>query len=421
VPRIGARSEVYLDGVRGTGDMRSSPSDSTGRLFVTVSAIVLLEALFYSVLAPLLPYYVHHLHISTSSAGLLTASYGIGALVSAIPAGLMVARVGARPTTFIGMLLLGATCAFFGLAESIVSLDVARFIQGASSSLIWAGGLAWLVVANPSERRGEVVGGVLGIAIGGTVLGPVIGSVAELTAPRATFSALAVVIIAVALSVLRRPGPPVSAPLRLGEIVHATLADPRMPAGMWFTAVSGTLFGVLAVLGPLRLSALGGGTLLVAGTFVIGSVMEGLAAPLMGRASDRRGPLSVIRVTLVVSALVALLLPVPDTAWLLATTIVLAILSFGAVWAPASSLLSLGAEAQGLDQGIAYAMWNFAWAAAQIVGGAGGAAVAAATSDAVPYVTVSVVCFSTAALLAILRPIAARRRLSGALAGRGQD
>ncbi len=174
-----------------------------------------------------------------------------------------------------------------------------------------------------------------------------------------------------------------------------------MPAGMWFTAISGALFGVLSVLGPLRLSALGAGTLLVGGTFFVGAIAEGLASPFIGRVSDRRGPLFVIRFTFAASALVALLLPVPHTAWLLALAIMLAILSFGTAWVPASALLSSGADAQGLDQGIAYAMWNFAWAAGQIVGAAAGSRLAAATSDAVPYILVSGVCFATTLLLAL--------------------
>ena len=40
------------------------------RLFLLVGALVLTEVMFYAVLAPLLPYYAHHLNLSKPEAGL---------------------------------------------------------------------------------------------------------------------------------------------------------------------------------------------------------------------------------------------------------------------------------------------------------------------------------------------------------------
>jgi MFS family permease len=80
--------------------------DPARKLFIAISSLGLVEALFYSVLAPLLPYYARHLHASTSQAGFLTASYAIGAVATAIPAGLIATRVGARRTTVGGTLML---------------------------------------------------------------------------------------------------------------------------------------------------------------------------------------------------------------------------------------------------------------------------------------------------------------------------
>jgi len=58
--------------------------------------------------------------------------------------------------------------------------------------------------------------------------------------------------------------------------------------------------------------------------------------------------------------------------------------ALGAVWAPAMALLSDAAEAQALDQGLAAALMNIAWAAGQVVGAGAGGAVANAAGDAVP-------------------------------------
>jgi MFS family permease len=365
------------------------------RLFILVTSLVLVETMFYSVLAPLLPHYVHDLHMSKGAAGLLTASYPIGALISAIPAGFVVARVGARRSAIAGMFLLVITCVAFGFADSPVSLDGARIIQGVAASLIWTGGLAWLVAAHPTDRRGELVGAVLGVAIGGTMLGPVVGSIASLTTTKLTFSVLAGVILVLGLTAIPSQEPELGVANRLGELAHAIRNDRRMLAGIWFTALSSALFGVLSVLGPLRLSALGAGTVGIGATFLVSAGIEASASPVIGRASDRRGPWTVIRLTLGASSLTALLLPVPDTALLFAPAVIIAALSFGGAWVPASALLSAGADERGLDQGIAFALWNMAWAAGQTAGAALGARVAEATSDAVPYVALSALCLAT--------------------------
>ena len=72
-----------------------------------------------------------------------------------------------------GLLLLGLASLVFGFAQHVVLLDAARFVQGVAGALAWAGALTWLILATPEERRGSVIGDVLGIAIAGALLGPV--------------------------------------------------------------------------------------------------------------------------------------------------------------------------------------------------------------------------------------------------------
>ena len=71
----------------------------------------------------------------------------------------------------------------------------------------------------------------------------------------------------------------------------------------------------------------------------------------------------------------------------------------GFFWAPAFSLLSNEAEATGLDYAFAFTLINLAWAPSQIAGAAGGAFLAQLTSDAVPYLTLAVLCTLTLAAL----------------------
>ena len=109
--------------------------------------------------------------------------------------------------------------------------------------------------------------------------------------------------------------------------------------------------------------------------------------------------MSIVRAALGSASLAALLLTLPQSVWLFAPAVLVAALCFGAVWVPASSLLSSGAEARGIDLAIPFALWNMAWAAGQTVGAALGARVAEATSDAVPYLILSGVCLATVAVI----------------------
>ena len=356
------------------------------------SALALSEVMFYSALAPLLPYYAHRLHLSKATAGLLVASYAIGALTAALPIGLVVARVGPKRATVGAALALAATSVAFGYARGSVALDAARFAQGVAGTGIWIGSLSWLAGVVPPGRRGEAVGGVLGIAIAGAMLGPVIGSLAELAGPRLVFAVVAAVIGLLGLLAAATPGAHQPTGRLELRVLRSAMKDRRLRAGFCFTAIPAALFGVLGVLAPLRLSAGGASSLAIGAVFLSAAALEGGASPIFGRLSDRRGPWLAIRVGLCASACLALVLPLASVVWLLGVTTALAGLAFGVCWVPASALLSSAAESHGVDQGFAYALWNLAWALGVTLGSAAGAPLAQATSDNVPYWLLALVC-----------------------------
>jgi predicted MFS family arabinose efflux permease len=120
---------------------------------------------------------------------------------------------------------------------------------------------------------------------------------------------------------------------------------------------------------------------------------------LLGRFSDRFGPLAPIRVALVATIVVACALPWPKERFLLAAVIVCAGLAFGAFYTPGMTLLTHAAEERGLDYGYAFALVNLAWAPGQTAGSALGGAVAERTTDAVPYLTLAGLALLTLAAL----------------------
>src|SRR5204863_4237916 len=99
-----------------------------------------------------------------------------------------------------------------------------------------------------------------------------------------------------------------------------------------------------------------------------------------------------------------LVLPLPRSAWLLAAVVVGASAVGGMLLTPASALLSAGAEDAGLPQGLVFGLFNLAWAVGQVLGSAGGARLADASIDAVPYLVVAGLTVVTLLGLTTARP-----------------
>src|ERR1043166_4932662 len=68
------------------------PSVFVRRLLFLTSAVVFFDTLFFAALTPLLPHYVHQLHMGKAGAGVLAAAYPAGALVGAPPPRLAAGR-----------------------------------------------------------------------------------------------------------------------------------------------------------------------------------------------------------------------------------------------------------------------------------------------------------------------------------------
>src|SRR6266700_653541 len=194
------------------------------RLLVLVGAIVLVDTMFFTALTPLLPHYVHKLDLGKGGAGLLQAMYPAGALLAAIPGGMGAARFGVKPTVLTGLSLLALTTTAFGLAGSVWTLDLARFVQGVSSAFSWTGALAWLVAAAPPGRRGQLIGSAFGAAIVGALFGPVLGAIASYTGAGWTFGGVAVLALALAAAAATTPAAAPSEPQPLSELFRALTA-----------------------------------------------------------------------------------------------------------------------------------------------------------------------------------------------------
>jgi MFS family permease len=360
------------------------------RLLVFVSVVVAVDTTFFTALTPLLPHFADKYELSKAGAGVFISTYAAGTLIGAVPAGLATIRFGPKPTVLSGLVVMTAASVGFALAGDIWILAGSRFFQGIGSSFTWAGSLAWLI-ASTRERRGELIGTAMGAAVFGALLGPALGALASATGTRATFLGVAVVGAILVAWAATAPGvEPERQPFQA-----EALRDRSLLSGLWLILLPALLFGVLDVLVPLQLHAGGWSALAIGGLFVAAAASETALNPLLGRLTDRHGPLRPLRGALLGSVAVSVAFAWATEPVLVAPLVLVASIAYGGFYTPGLALISGGAEHAGLAQGLAFGLTNICWAVGALVGPAAGGGLAHAGGDSVPYLCLAGLCLVT--------------------------
>jgi MFS family permease len=361
------------------------------RLVLLLSAIVAVDTMFYTALAPLLPHFATRYGLGKGGAGALAAMYAAGVLGASVPGGMAASRLGPRRAALLGIALTALASLGFGLADDKWTLSAARLAQGIGSAFSWAGALAWLVAAAPANRRGTLIGTTMGAAVFGALLGPVLGAVATVAGVRPTFIGVSIVGLALWTWVARSPGVPAQ-PQRLSALRRA---DVRLLGALWLLVLPAFLFGVLDVLAPLHLHAHGWGGVAIGAVFLAAAALETALNPLLGRFTDRHGRTVPIRLALLGSIAVSLALAGASAPLLVAGLLLVASIVYGAFFTPAMALVSDTAERNGIAHGLVFGVMNGAWAVGNVIGPAAGGALAGSAGDALSYVLLAGICLAT--------------------------
>ena len=361
------------------------------RLLFLACAVVFLDVTFFSILTPLLPSYQSDHDLTDGAAGILAGSFAAGALVFAIPAGWLVARIGSRKTVVIGLVAIGICSPAFGFAENIVLLDLLRFLQGGAGALMWAGAISWVVVASPVDRRGEMLGIVIAAAVAGELLGAPLGAIAHEVGTEIVFST---VLVASAILITLAIGIPGTTDVESQPLSEAwqRLRKSDAPAGVLMLAGPSVAFGLAVVVGPLHMDDLGASPFLIAAAFAAGAVIEIIIGPVIGRLSDRVGRTLPYLIGVGTMVLAVIGLGVFGLLSLMFAAVMMLAFGAGMAFTPASTLITDHAAAAGDNQGYASGAANVAWGGGQVLGAAGGGILAGAAGYLLP-------CLITAVLL----------------------
>jgi predicted MFS family arabinose efflux permease len=367
------------------------------RLPIFAAALVLIDSMLFAALTPLLPHLLREFGISKTAAGFLVAAYAGGALAGGILGGFAATHAGPRRAVLFGLALMGFSSLGFAFAHTFATLISARLVQGLASGFIWSGAFAWLLAVAPRERRGEMLGTAMGSAAFGAMCGPAVGAVAAITGRGPVFSIFAGASLVLAGWAFRFDPAPGEQPSN-AAISHA-LRNRTFLLGLALMGLGALLLSVLGLLGPLRLARAGWGAPAIGGIWLGSAALGSVQAPLVGRLSDRRGPLPVTRVALALGAMMAIGLATGARPLAYVPLIVLAARSWAVMLTTGYVVLAEGAEQTGLPQGIAYGLVNAAWALGAVAGPAASGALAASTGDWLLFLIAAGLCSAT--LLAI--------------------
>jgi len=160
---------------------------SMNRFFVlfVCCLVIFTDMVGYSIIAPSIPLFAKLFGASDAVISYAFAAYPIAFLLTIIPFGFVVDRIGKNHLVVgIGMFSLAAACLVLILSESVLTFSLARAFQGIGSAASW-------VAAQPlaaqqidtTKKKGLEIGSIT-VAMGlGMILGPLIGSIGGLRTP----------------------------------------------------------------------------------------------------------------------------------------------------------------------------------------------------------------------------------------------
>jgi MFS family permease len=304
---------------------------------------------------PLLPDIGRDLSLTTGEIGLLTTTFGLGRLVTDLPAGRLSGAVSPSAALAAAGAGLAASCALLAVSQSLAEALVASALIGCASALTNTTGMYAFATATRAERRGASLALYTGALMSGQMAGPALGgAIGSLGGWRPALwvaAAIGVVVATACLVWRRRTVAGTEAPSPAARAAAAAIAaDPEgggpPPARAELIALAAAPFATFFALAGLTqtlIPIIGDGELGLAPSQIGLAIALGAAARFAtawgaGVGSDRLSRKVVLVPSLLLMALGAGALALPPTTgtWLVA--IVLIALGSSAISVAAAAL-----------------------------------------------------------------------------------
>ena len=362
-------------------------SRATAVAFVTLAALT--DLIAYSIAVPVLPDLGRRLGASPTTIGVLFASFGLTVLAVSVPMGAASDRGGRKTPLVAGAIVLVGSTLLFAYADSLGWLFASRLLQGAADAVTWVVGFALIADLYGPAERGRVMGLVLGGSNFGLMIGPSLGGwLYEAGGIRLPFLVVAALgaVAAAGLAWLRVPVAPGSedpvpdrpqpaASSSPGLQILAAWRVPEVRSCAAAVVVAGGTIGMLEPVLSLFLSyEMGLAPSRIGVVFGVAAAAATLLHPLVVRLADRAGGR---RLTIAGLIAMALALPLVSLIGSFETAIgvyVLQAVAIAIVATPSLAYMADAISSGGIRSfGVAYGVYNFAWALGLLVGpGIGG-------------------------------------------------
>ncbi|MEI8056960.1 MAG: MFS transporter [Actinomycetes bacterium] len=350
--------------------------------------VVLVDTMFFAVLSPLLASYATSANLDRAGIGLLVAAYPLGMVMGAIPAGALSSRWGPRKLLIVGLTATAIVSLLFTASSSGPMLVLFRFLQGAAGASSWTAAMSWGASIAPADRRGEVAGRLLGLSVAGSIAGPVVGALASIIGAAVVFSAVAALLLGVAVVAARQP-----APVRRQSSGWAgalgLLNDPNVRIGLWLITLGGLTIGVINSQAPIELKELGVAALGTSAVYLVMAAFGTAGSPWAGKQADRYGRGKVATALLIVACATMAGIGLTHQVYLVIVLLIIAGTALEAIYIPASALLWDGTAAADTEGGEILAMANMLWASGMAIASVFAGVMSNVLGTASPYLVVA--------------------------------
>lgn len=343
---------------------------SRGAAVFLVTLAVFTDILAYSIAVPVLPDLSQRFGASPTTIGLLFASFGVTLFAASVPMGAISDRVGRQGPLVAALLVLAASSILFAYATRLSWLFAARLVQGAADAAAWVVGFALVADLYAAEERGRAMGLVMSGSTFGFMIGPTLGGwlyeAGGITTPYLAIAGLSLV-IAVGIAALRLP--PVartSEPLPLRDML-------RVPAvalcALAVVVGGGTIAMLEPVLALFLTTSAGLGPSRIGMVFGAGASVAAVLHPVFGRVAGAWGGRTLTLRGMVAIGLVLPLFPLITGFGSAVAIYVVGAIAIATFVTPSLSYMAEALSAAGSQSfGVAYGVYNVAWALGLLLG-----------------------------------------------------